>query len=202
MFEDQLVPEVYPLAWLVGSWRGEGSIGYGPVKPGRIRQEVDFDAADGPYLSYRARTWLLPGGDSEADSARTGSGGESRKGRAAGTTPADPDVQPHEDTTLWHEEAGFWRVTPGQTQADPPFEIEVLISDSAGYQSLYLGQVNGPRVDLATDAVIRTASAPEVNAATRLYGLVNGDLLWAWDIAGFGHPLGSYMAAQLRRRPA
>ena len=42
-----------------------------------------------------------------------------------------------------------------------------------GVTELYLGQVKGPRIDLATDAVMRTASAKEYAAATRLYGLVD-----------------------------
>ncbi|MDR0592825.1 MAG: FABP family protein [Bifidobacteriaceae bacterium] len=217
-FRDDLPPEVYPLAWLVGEWRGQGTVGYGPIKPGRIRQEIRFEPADGPYLAYQARTWLH--GDqagNPADAAASppspapgapsspppGPNRSASPGDAPGPPPAqppadqpDPNGQPE---ALWHQEAGFWRVTPGQTQIDPPFEIEVLISDAAGYQSLYLGQIDGPRIDLATDAVIRTASAPEVNAATRMYGLVAGDLLWAWDIAGFGHRLGSYMAARLGR---
>jgi hypothetical protein len=32
-----------------------------------------------------------------------------------------------------------------------------------------------------------------------MYGMVQGDLLWAWDIAGFGESLGSYMALRLQR---
>ncbi|MDR0625970.1 MAG: FABP family protein [Bifidobacteriaceae bacterium] len=178
-FDGNLAPEVYPLAWLVGAWRGEGTIGYGPIEPARVALTVEFRAADGPYLAYRARTWLLADG-ANADAASAGA-------------PSEPPRR------LWQEEAGFWRVTPNQASAQPPFEIEVLISDAAGYQSLYLGEVDGPRIRLATDAMVRTATAPAINAATRLYGHVNGDLLWAWDIAGFGHELGSYLAAQLAR---
>jgi hypothetical protein len=175
-----LPPEVYPLAWLVGAWRGEGTIGYGPIDQGRITQEVSFTAGEGPYLAYTARTWLAapaPPAPNAPDPA----------------DPADPSGQ------LWHEESGYWRVTPGQNRQDPPFEVEALVADPAGFLSLYLGEVDGPRVQLGTDAMVRTASAAEVTAATRMYGLVEGDLLWAWDIAGFGEPLGSYMAAHLKR---
>ena len=46
---------------------------------------------------------------------------------------------------------------------------------------------------------LTTLLIAELSAATRLYGLVEGDLLWTWDIAAFGHPLQSYASARLRR---
>jgi hypothetical protein len=191
-FPDGLPPEVYPLAWIVGAWQGEGTIGYGPIEPGRVRQELVFTAADGPYLAYSARTWLAP------DRDNPDSGGAAGAAKATGTQglAARSDAA---GGALWHQEAGFWRVRPGPARTDPPFEVEVLISDAAGYQSLYLGEVDAARVRLGTDAMVRTASAPAISAATRMYGLVGGELLWAWDIAGFGQPRGSYMAVQLRR---
>ena len=100
---------------------------------------------------------------------------------------------------IWHQESGYWRVTPGQNQQDPPFELEVFVSDPVGVLTLYLGQVNGPRIDLGSDAMVRSATAAEMNAATRIYGLVEGDLLWAWDLAAFGHPLSSYLSARLTK---
>ena len=60
-------------------------------------------------------------------------------------------------------------------------------------------QVNGPRIDLATDAVVRTAGAKDYAAATRLYGLVDGHLLWAWDIAALGQDLRTHASGRLAR---
>ena len=37
------------------------------------------------------------------------------------------------------------------------------------------------------------------SAATRLYGSVQGELMWTWDIAAFGEPLQSYTSARLSR---
>ena len=68
-----------------------------------------------------------------------------------------------------------------------------------GSASLYLGQITGPRIDLATDAVVRSAGAREYAAATRMYGLVDGHLLWAWDIAALGTDLRSQASARLAR---
>ena len=64
---------------------------------------------------------------------------------------------------------------------------------------LYLGQVRGPRIDIATDAVVRTAGAKAYAAASRMYGLVDQHLLWAWDIAALGGELASHASARLAR---
>ncbi|NKF30718.1 FABP family protein, partial [Pseudomonas sp. BGM005] len=123
-------------------------------------------------------------------------------------------------------ETGYWRLTRPATDADsgpgllPPlgdpvdrgvddvealraasggFPIEVSIAHSDGMLELYLGEINGPRVDIATDAVVRGAGAKEYGSATRLYGLVDGHLLWAWDIAALGTPLRSHASARLAK---
>ena len=42
-------------------------------------------------------------------------------------------------------------------------------------------------------------AAKEYNAGTRMYGLVNGDLLWAMDMAAVGQPMQTHASAQLKR---
>jgi hypothetical protein len=79
------------------------------------------------------------------------------------------------------------------------FDIEVSIVHPTGISELYLGQVKGPRIDLATDAVVRTQSAKEYAAATRIYGLVDNHLLWAWDIAALGQDLRTHASARLAK---
>jgi hypothetical protein len=69
----------------------------------------------------------------------------------------------------------------------------------AGYAEVWYGQISGPKIELATDAVVRTASAEEYAAGQRLYGHVEGDLLWTFDKAAQGQPLQSHMWARLRR---
>ena len=46
--------------------------------------------------------------------------------------------------------------------------------------------------------VARTATAKEYTAGHRLYGLVDGDLLWTFDMAAVGHPLTSHLSARLK----
>lgn len=89
-------------------------------------------------------------------------------------------------------EVGFWR--PG---ADG--DLEVLLTHPTGIVEIYVGTVEGPRVTITTDVVARTATAKEYTAATRMYGLVEGDLMWVMDMAAVGQPLQSHVSAQLKR---
>ena len=123
-------------------------------------------------------------------------------------------------------ETGYWRLSRHQGDGDPGpgmlpgtgqrpftsaaavetlrnrdggFDIEVTLVHPGGVAELYLGQVKGPRIDLATDAVLRTAGAKPYAAATRLYGLVDNHLLWAWDIAALGQDLRTHASGRLAR---
>jgi hypothetical protein len=82
---------------------------------------------------------------------------------------------------------------------DGGFDLEVSLVHPGGVTELYLGQVRGPRIDLATDAVMRTAGAKEYAAATRMYGLVESHLLWAWDIAALGQDLRTHASGRLAK---
>jgi hypothetical protein len=64
---------------------------------------------------------------------------------------------------------------------------------------MYYGKIEPARVQLRTDGVLRAPGAKEYNAATRMYGLVKSELLWAMDMAAMGQPLQSHLSAQLKR---
>lgn len=98
---------------------------------------------------------------------------------------------------LFDVESGFWR--PTGEAAEGGTGLEVLVAHPAGVVEIYVGRAHGARVDLETDVVARTASAEEYTAATRMYGLVEGDLLWAMDVAQLGYPLQSHASARLKR---
>lgn len=89
-------------------------------------------------------------------------------------------------------EVGFWR--PGENG-----DVEVLLTHPTGYVEIYVGKVDGPRVNLQTDLVARTPTAKEYTAAQRMYGLVDSDLMWVMDMAAVGQPLQSHASAQLKR---
>jgi hypothetical protein len=89
-------------------------------------------------------------------------------------------------------ESGFWRPQPDN-------KLEVLLVHPTGIAEIYLGEVSGTRIDMATDVVTRTATAKEVTAGRRLYGLVGDDLAYAYDMAAVGQPLQAHLSAQLKR---
>ena len=89
-------------------------------------------------------------------------------------------------------ETGFWRPQPGG-------QIEVLLAHPTGITEVYLGEITGTKIEMATDIVARTASAKDVAAGHRLYALVGEDLAYAFDLAAVGQPLQPHLSAQLKR---
>jgi hypothetical protein len=89
-------------------------------------------------------------------------------------------------------ETGFWRPQPDGA-------LEVVLAHPGGYAEVWYGTVGGAKIELATDAIVRTTSAAEYNAGSRLYGLVEGDLMWTFDKAAGGHPLQSNLWGRLKR---
>jgi hypothetical protein len=89
-------------------------------------------------------------------------------------------------------ETGFWR-------PQPRGRLEVVLAHPTGIAEIYLGEVTGTKIELATDVVARTASAKQVGAGHRLYGLVGADLAYAFDMAAMGQPLQPHLSAQLKR---
>ena len=67
--------------------------------------------------------------------------------------------------------------------SDGGFDISVSISHPGGISELYYGQIKGPQIRLSTDMVMRGSHSKEYTAATRIFGLVEGNLLWRWDVA-------------------
>ncbi|SDY07803.1 protein of unknown function [Micromonospora pattaloongensis] len=94
-------------------------------------------------------------------------------------------------------ELGWWRpVMDGDRATD---ELEVMMINPTGVMELYLGKVTGTRVEMATDAVVRTATAKEVTGGHRLFGIVEGALLYAQEMAAVGHGLSPHLSARLIR---
>jgi hypothetical protein len=64
---------------------------------------------------------------------------------------------------------------------------------------LYVGRQDHLKVELVTDAVVRTVTAKEVSAGQRLYGIVEGALLYAQEMAAMGQSLSPHLSARLIR---
>ena len=89
-------------------------------------------------------------------------------------------------------ESGYWRPRPDS-------QVEVMLAHPTGIVEIYLGEISGTRIEMATDVVARTATAKEVTAGHRLYGLAGLDLAYAYDMAAMGQGLQPHLSAQLKR---
>jgi hypothetical protein len=90
-------------------------------------------------------------------------------------------------------ESGFWRPR-GQD------DVELLVASPDGLIELYVGQARTTTSwELTTDVLARTPDAPAVTRAVRLYGIVDGALMYAIDRAGADEPLRPTMSARLER---
>jgi len=192
-----LPADLVPLSWLIGVWEGTGVIDY-PVDGKQLRGEfahrVSFSHDGGPFLNYSA-TATFTGDDGSTSVQLVAETGYWRLTRPATDADSGPGLLPPLGDTV---DRGVDDVEALRA-ASGGFPIEVSIAHSDGMLELYLGEINGPRVDIATDAVVRGAGAKEYGSATRLYGLVDGHLLWAWDIAALGTPLRSHASARLAK---
>lgn len=156
--------DLMPVAWLLGTWHGNGQGDYASTEPFTYEQEVVFAHDTRAFLHYFSRTWRT---DDEGN--RTGPG----------------DL-----------ETGFLRVHPdGSGKAG----LELLLAHPTGYAEVWYGEADGPRLTLATDLVARTETATEYNAGQRMYGLVEGALMYAYDKAADGHEMQPYQWGRLER---
>lgn len=153
-------PDLEPLAFLLGTWRGLGVGGYPTIEAFAFEQEIVFSHVGKPYLTYTSRSWLI---DGEGEHMRPGA-----------------------------SEAGFWR-------PQPEGKLEVMLSHPTGFVEIWLGEIAFSKIEMRTDVVARTTSAKEVTAGHRLYGLVDGELMWAYDMAAVGQPLGPHLSARLQK---
>ena len=107
-----LHPDLNPLAWMVGTWRGKGRGEYPTIPTFEFAQEVTFNHDGRPFLNYFSRSWII---DAEGEIIR----------------PAASEV-------------GFWRVKEKNV-------LEVVISHNTGISEGWVGQFDGPKIQLVMD---------------------------------------------------
>lgn len=194
-----LPAEVVPLAWLLGVWEGTGVLAYrvgDDVIEREFGQRVAFTHDGGPHVQYAATSWLLDDGVAPEDRVPLYSElGYWRLARPLGVGDPGPGLLPRDGASRYASADDVETLRNAQGS----FDLEVAIVQQGGVAELYLGTIAGARVDLGTDAVVRSAGAKEYAAATRLYGLVDNHLLWAWDIAALGQDLRTHASGRLAR---
>lgn len=204
MFElpAELPSELVSLSWLIGVWEGSGVLDYQIGEESITREfghRLSFSQDGLPHLNYNSYTWLEPEPDSGSDEKipLVTETGYWRVSRAQGD--GDPGPGPGLLPGLGDRPFVTAEAVETLRNNDGGFDIEVALVHPGGVAELYLGQVKGPRIDLTTDAVMRTPGAKPYAAATRLYGLVDSHLLWAWDIAALDQDLRTHASGRLAR---
>ncbi|MCF3960503.1 FABP family protein [Streptomyces fuscigenes] len=91
-------------------------------------------------------------------------------------------------------ESGFWRIGKDR-------KVEVVMVRDQGIVEVWYGELadQKPQIDLATDAVARTAASGPYSGGKRLYGYVKGDLMWVGEKSTPDVPLRPYMSAHLKK---
>ena len=196
---DDLPPELYPLAWLAGTWRGYGILTYGETVPEQaVYQEMTFDHDGGPYLRQTTTIWTV-------DATRSKNLDFEMPGLQGASLLAPAQI--------WSTETTYWRPV-GQEQPDadaadtkgsggpltPVTRLELVSADPAGHVAVWEGWIQGPRAQVGTQAVGRARTAVAVEEMTRMFGLVGGDLMWTQDMAAFGQSeVTTYASGRLGR---
>ena len=90
-------------------------------------------------------------------------------------------------------------VETGFLRCRPEGKLELLLAHNTGFVELWYGEADRGKVELSTDAVVRSESAKEYVAGKRLYGNVESDLLYAYDMAAMGQELQPHIWARLQR---
>ncbi|MEY2634457.1 MAG: hypothetical protein RIS75_397 [Actinomycetota bacterium] len=162
--------DIAHMSWLVGTWTGFGEGQYPTTEAFRYEEVVQFATDGRPFLEYRSMTWIV-----DEDNKR---------------------IKPA------HTESGYWRPAPDNG-------IEALIAHPLGYSELWLGQVEvtelvnaritGARLTMHADAIIASPTAKSLQSGTRMYGLVNGELLMTYDMGAVDQPHTNHLAIRMAR---
>ncbi len=172
------------MAWLLDSWCGAGILEYKGIEAAAYLHELAIDNDNGgPYLRIRSDIWLAeePAGAVDGEVAGVDSYNRLTKG------------------DLWSSMTGYLRATPGAQKRDGATLLEGMTASPAGHSMTWAGLINGPQLQLVTDAIAATPTASTFDQARLMGGLVESDLFIAYDMAAFGEELRSYVAGRLSR---
>ena len=193
---DGLPLELTPFAFLIGKWEGSGVISYKAdddeteATEYEFKQRIEF-AHDNNVVTYISSAELI-GDQTIALPSEIGYWRLARKQDAADHGPGmlpgagEPTLKTREDLEkLRNKDGGF--------------DIQVSVLHPGGSAELYNGKIKGARVDLASAHGAAFDTAKVYRHSTRLYGQVEGALLWVWDIALGDNQLKPHASARLER---
>ena len=98
----------------------------------------------------------------------------------------------HLDGTPFHTESGYIRPADDN-------EIEFVLSIPSGIMESLEGTVSGTSLELSSADIVRTATAKEVTATTRIYTVDDDTLTYDIAMAAVGQPLTHHLHADLER---
>ena len=162
------------------------------------------DVRSGPEVSDQLLSVLPLLGEWHGEGQAAGTGGDHRFGQWVRFSHDGRGFLAYESRT-WRltddgtivgpdvRETGFWR--PRGTD-----DVELLLASPDGLVEIYVGRARTTTSwELTSDVIARTPDAADVTRAVRLYGIVEGALMYAIDRAGSDDPLRPTMSARLER---
>ena len=165
-----LPPQILPMSWLLGAWRGVGQGGYPGMDGFAFVQEVVATTDGRPFLHYHSRTTRLldDGSHGEVLAVETGY------------------LRPAPDNGV------------EMLLAHPTGYVEIWTGDIT-ITGLVDAKITGARMELRTAGLLRTETAKDYSGGTRMYGLVNEQLAWVLDMKSMGQPIASHVSALLSK---
>ena len=177
------------LAWLLGPWQGWGTIaapGSIPT-PSAINETSPTDAAspqdknegedDVTYLPVLQDIDAVVIGEQMKMTIRIYEG--VLEGDFDPMWTAEQGLDQIAPGDLISEESTYWSVdTPlavVPAGPDEPRELRVSGSSTRGFSILWAGVAMGPRIQLASDGVVRAPRADALDYFSRMFGLVGGE---------------------------
>ena len=112
---------------------------------------------------------------------------------------ADSDFTPARNASTDGEFVRDAAMESGFLRCPVPGKVEMVLSHNIGYSEIWYGAADGGKVEMHTAGVGYTETAKHVTAGSRMYGNVEGDLLYAYDMAAVDQELQPHLWARLKR---